>query len=87
MLQKEAGMGTRPKHLDGRERPPRAAPSRPGPCGFRGSLPPQAAQEIAARVLAAQTGSSNGVVRQFVIQNRKGGTWQSSKHHPNNQRQ
>src|SRR6266853_6417079 len=43
----------------------------PGPCGLRGSLPPQAAQEIAARVLAARRGSSNGVVRQFVIQNRK----------------
>ncbi len=43
----------------------------PGPFGLRGSLPPQAAQEIAARVLAARRGSSNGFVRQFVIQNRK----------------
>src|SRR5438034_9719050 len=51
----------------------RAAKSRPGPCGLRGSLPPQAAQEIAARVLAARRGSSNGVVRQHVVQTRKGG--------------
>ena len=29
--------------------------------------------EYAARVLAAQMGTSNGFVRQFVIQNRKGG--------------
>src|SRR5438034_11436649 len=51
----------------------RAAKSRPDPFGLRGSLPPQAAQEIAARVLAARRGSSDGFVRQPVGQNRKGG--------------
>ena len=34
--------GTRAKHDQRRERPHRAANSRPGPCGLRGSLPPLA---------------------------------------------
>src|SRR5882724_6402086 len=37
--------------------------------------------EIAARVLAARRGSSNGAVRQFVIQNRKGGTGRTNADH------
>jgi hypothetical protein len=36
---------TRPKHERRRERPHRAAQSRPDPCGLRGSLPPLAARE------------------------------------------
>ena len=81
MRQRRQRKETRPKHDQRRERPHRAAESRPGPCGLRGSLPPQAAQEIAARVLAARRGSSNGVVRQFVIQNRKGGTERTNANH------
>src|ERR1700674_1921732 len=53
----------------------------PVPSAFRGSLPPQAAQEIAARVLAARRGSSNGFVRQDVRQNRKGGTKRKHGNH------
>src|SRR6202521_3888472 len=53
----------------------------PVPSGFRGALPPQAAQEIAARVLAARRGSSNGFVRQDVRQNRKGGTKRKHGNH------
>jgi len=37
--------------------------------------------ESAARVLAARRGSSNGSVRQFVIQNRKGGTERTNANH------
>ena len=43
MRQRRQRKETRPKHDQRRERPHRAAESRPGPCGLRGSLPPLAA--------------------------------------------
>jgi len=51
--------GTRPKHEQRRERPHRAANSRPGPCGLRGSLPPLA---------AGNRSSCFGRVKRFCIQ-------------------
>jgi len=44
MRQTMHGNRTRPKHDQRRERPHRAAESRPGPFGLRGSLPPLAAE-------------------------------------------
>jgi len=45
MRQTRHGNGTRPKHDQRRERPHRAAESRPDPFGLRGSLPPLAASK------------------------------------------
>jgi hypothetical protein len=72
MRQRRQENGARPKHDQRRERPHRAAKSRPDPFGLRGSLPPLAA-EYAARVLAAHEEGIGEGVGQDVRQNRRGG--------------
>jgi predicted transcriptional regulator len=68
--------GARPKHDQRRERPHRAAESRPDPCGLRGHSR-LLLLEDAARVLAAQEKGIGKFVRQDVRHNRKGGTKRS----------
>jgi hypothetical protein len=60
--------GTRPKHDQRRERPHRAAESRPDPFGLRGSLPPLAARKRSSCFGRGLLGNSHSFVRRIVRQ-------------------
>ncbi len=82
--------GTRPKHDQRRERPHRAAKSRPDPFGLRGSLPPLAAEKRSSCFGRGGKGNQQvcktGCKTKPKRRNRRT-TWRLSRHHPNSQSQ
>ena len=90
MRQRWQENGARPKHDQRRERPHRAAKSRPDPFGLRGSLPPLAA-EIRSSCFG-RAGEGNQELCKTTCSTKpqrrnKEKAWQSSRHHPNSQSQ
>jgi hypothetical protein len=76
MRQRRQGNGARPKHDQRRERPHRAAKSRPGPFGLRGSLPPLAARNRSSCFGRAE-GGRRRICKTRCQTNSKGGTNES----------